>query len=563
MTERFGRLSILRGLVYGAYTLFGLLNALSMSYSLGTTEAFFAYQRMYDVWMSPSFEGLIEIPKRAAELGSILLYLVSTPFLLVLKPCLTALHLAALLWSLAGLFALERTIRDRAESLLAVALVGLGLSHDTLFHIMSAGGGQLQILLPFGLTLLLASRFLKDPSRISRRQAFLYGLCAVFIVVFMIAMATYMFLACVVCLVALPKKDAWRLLPFLALGVAVGGALGIPLFLHQHEPTPNLGFTFGVFGDYAARLAWLFLDDMPAYLAIRGWMVSGYVLEIALIGLIVWVFASGAFRQDPLLRILALWSLVIPFLLPAHPWHMPDLPTIDVGRLRFFAMAWPVWGSLLGIGAVRLWRSDPASKLWRVLGRVPAAVAAIWLLSGTFLSFAIINYCHLGITLRMPLDTPIGRILAHHGFPGMVNIRQLPGDLRGTYALYRSFSVVYERDPPLLAALEEMSPEFREPFVSGLSFILCEGTVPVTLETRAALPALLERLSPEERAAMDNACELARRWRNGDVAFRAVAWPINPQTIECSTCRLLEGWEIWGTPKIETKHRPRWPWSRD
>jgi len=558
MPEKFRSLSLYRWLLYGIYAVFGLLHAFTSSYPIAATEIFFSHQKMYDVWTSPSFNGLLEIPKRGAELGAILLFLASSPFFVAFKPCLAALHLGTLFWSLAGLVAIERALPDPAEGLLAAAVVGLGLSHDTLLH-LSASGGHTQFLLPFGLTLFLASRFLLDGPNFSRRRAFVYGLCAVLTVVFMISMAIYMFLACAICLLSLSGRDAKRLVPLLMFGILVGAIVGIPLFLRQHEPTPHLGFTFEIFRDYASRFAWLLVDDLPTYLAIRGSMVAGYILETVLIGLVTWAISSGLFMKDPLLRIVVLWSIVMPFLLPLHPWYMPEMATTDAGRLRYFAMAWPAWGVLLGAGTVRLWKVSAVTGFRDFHRRIPVVAAGTWLLSGTFLSFATINYCHMGIGFQMPLSTPIGRILAHHGFPGMVKVRLLPEDIQGAYAIYRAFPLMYDRDSKPLAALEEMSPEFREPFLFGFGFMLCEGTVPATMETRAQLPALREAVPSAERVVMDRGCELAQRWRDGDVEIKGLSWPVESSIIACRSCGLLQRWEYWGTPKIQARPRPKWP----
>ena len=551
------RRAVLRASFYGVYLLLGVLHSFTWSLPLSSFESFFAYQKMYEAFSGLSWNGIIDMPYRAVELSIIPLFFASAPFFLLLGPCLAALHLGTLAWNFLGLLLIERSLKDPDEGLLAAALAGLGLSLATHAYLRPNGGHQ-QILLPFGLLLYLTSRFLRSGAAISRREAFLVAFAAVMIAAFMVALAPYVLIACLVCFATIGARETRRLFPGLLSGLAVGAVLAVPLFLRQHEPAAHLGFAFDFLRQYGVRLAWLIAFDLPSYLAVRGSAIPGYFLETVLLGLLVWSIASGACRHAPLLRIVVLWSLAIPFLMPAYPSYIPQMPIPNFFRLRYFQIVWPAWALLLAMGAVRLWKADLAGFLRKTSARVPAAVAGIWLLSGTLISYAAIDYGHLGVTLRMPLATPLGRILTRHGAPGLMKVDFYPQDLRETGAMFAPLCIlVWAPDHPLQFFLEGLPPDLREPFVFGAGLVRCEGSIPLAEATESKFSSLVAALSAQERETLERGCEIGKRWRSGEIAFRALAWPIESKIIETHPHRALEAWEYFEIPRLDVRQQ-RW-----
>ena len=553
---RFWRISL-----YLAYAIFGVLHALSWNLPLFAWEIHFSHQRMFETWNDFSWSGLAHIPYRTVEMGAIPLYIFASPFFWFLGLCLASVQLAVVVSNLIGLMLIERALPSRAEGLLAAALAGLGLSHVTYYQ-MAPNGGHNDMLLPFGLLLYLASRFLRSAAALSRSTALLYGLAVSGIVVFMPSLGIVAVIACSVCLLTLRGPVLKRVAPFLALGVLIGLALCAPLVMMQSEPAGTFQFLRQEIVQYPRRAAWLVAQDLATYLSIRGLAVTGYALEFTLIGLFVWGVRSGAVRKDSLFKIVLLSSFVMPLWIAIYPTHIPDRPFADYFRLRYLSMCWPIWAVLFATGGMRLWGASATTLLEKTVRRTPLALAGFWIVSGTALSYGTVDYCHLGVTRQMPLATPAGRILSEerYRFPGdLESLLVAPPGIRETRAMFFPYwFMIMGREAQTISWFEQLPADLKEPYAFGAGFIPCEGTIPVLPEAQAVLVSLQEKMSPAERETMASGCEMAHRLRDGTLEFHALAWPIEERVINLSSCQLIRGWERFGTLPVGTK-RTRWP----
>ncbi|MEW6775596.1 MAG: hypothetical protein AB1405_04845 [Bdellovibrionota bacterium] len=565
MTFPARRLGLWRALFYGTYALLGVLHSFIWRLPLIGWEPYRSYQKMAEAWPDFGFAALWDIPYRMVEAGAIPLFLVSIPFFWLLGPCVAAVQMGALLWNLGGLVLIEKSRGDPWEGLWAAALAALGLSHVSYFQ-LGANGGHVQFLLPLGLAIFLASRFLERAETMKPWAAVFYGFAASWITAFMLPVSILVFVACAVCLLSLPPRRMALLLPFLSLGLMAGAAVVLEPLTRLYEPTGIFRFWREVLSDYFSRLAWFLAQDMATYLSIRGSLLTGYLLETAFLAMVWWGFTGTAFRREPSFRLLVIWSAVMPLWVISYPTYFPETQAPDFFRLRYLGMCWTVWAVFLGVAGVRLWRHQGVSRWRGYLRRAPLVLAGIWVGTGVSLSYAVVDYCNFGVTRRMPLATPLGRIMGMVSrgfrFPGDMNqILASPGELQETQALYFPFRFLFGKNQERLSYIVEQVPgRLRLPFAFGTGLFICEGTISSSIEMQARLPELKALLSEDEGREVDRGCEAARRVKEGTLAFRSMSWPLDDQVMELSSCQLLSGWEYFRTIPVG-RQRPRWPWQ--
>ncbi len=555
----------LRPAFYLAYAAFGIVHALSWRYPLLSWEIQFSHQKMADAWGDFSWNVLSQIPYRSVESGAIPLFFWAAPFFWLLGPCQAALRLAVVAWNAVGLALIDRSLPDRSEGVLAAALASLSLPYVS-FTQLVPNGGYNQGLLPLGLLLFLASRFLKGEGNLSRFDASLYGFAAGAITVFMLPLGILTAVVCLVCLMSLPAPVAKHLLPSLLLGILAGVVLGAPLLLRQMEPGSSALWSYVIqeLRHYPGRLAWLLAQDLAAYAVLQPIPFSGYLFEVVLLCVIVWGFRSGSFKKDRLLQIVLVGSIALPLWIILYPSYIPERQMADVFRLRYLGMCWPIWSVLVAMGSVRLWRSSAGTRCRAVLRRSPIVLSAVWLAGGVAWNFGSIDYCHLGVTRRMPLSTPVGRILTtadlRYLFPGTLEeLLRAPAGIRKTQAMFfPHWFMIMGYENQTLPWFRQLPADLREPYAFGAGWMSCEGSIPVLPEARAALESLQGEMSASERDALTRGCRMAKKWSAGKIEIPYAVWPLEEQTVELSSCQLFRDWEYVGSLSLDKK-RLEWP----
>jgi hypothetical protein len=531
--------------VYVVYAAYATLEALTREIPISTLEVTPTFSKMAEVWAKPSLAGVAHIPFWWEQFSAVGLFILSLPFLAVFGPVLLSIKLGGVVWNLLGLWAIDKALGAGRAGLLAVALIAFACPVVTEDHLVPHGGFT-QILLPFGLLLLLSARFASDAATMSRRAALLYGIVPPVLCLFAGAFGPGIAVTALVLVAGLDRVQARRLLPALLVGLIIGGAAVASVLLNQDCLTAHAYFhTDPVI--VANRLTWFVREDVPQFLAPRFLPAMGYVAEAAVAVSLAWALVTSVRTGDRLLGVLVAQGLVVPLWIALCTHYDPEIPGPAGDRFRHYTVFWPCWAALL---ATFVARRRAGGSLSRYARAAAAATALILVATGALVSFGTVDFCHIGVTRRIPLASPIGRVLDEQyrlcAAPGenMQVLEQTPAELRGSLAFMSAFNLIirfepyrYSRVPQTAAALPE---PLREPFLTGVGFTACEASLRLSSEAEQGLDELLISLDPESADQVRHGCSTARDWRAGRVALRSLSWPLDEQLIPTDSCRWLE-----------------------
>ncbi|MEW6775595.1 MAG: hypothetical protein AB1405_04840 [Bdellovibrionota bacterium] len=126
--------------------------------------------------------------------------------------------------------------------------------------------------------------------------------------------------------------------------------------------------------------------------------------------------------------------------------------------------------------------------------------------------------------------------------------------------MFYPFWFMFRGKTQAVTLFEELPESLREPCAFGMGLILCEGGIPIVGAILEQVSALKAAMTPFERDAVERGCQMGTRLREGTVRFRALAWPLEAEAIDLSSCQMVGGWEHFRTPPVWSP-RPAWPWS--
>ncbi len=537
----------LRVLIYGLYAVYAILDALTRELMVASLEATPSFQRIAEMWDDPSLSLLIDIPFWWEQFNSIGLYLLALPFLAVFGPVYLSIKLAGVVWSLLGLWCIDRSLGAGRTGLVAVALIAFGNAVATEVHLVPHGGFT-QLLLPYGLLMLAVRRFGIRLPQMSRPEVVLFGALPPLIVPFLAGFSPGVLATVGALLVWMGLPMLRRDLPWLLGGALVGAFLLTVVLTTQDCLTGVPYLRTGM--DAVWRILLLVAVDLADWLGIHGVRWTGYVTELAFLAPIIWGVARLRRDRDPVLAVLVAQAILVPLWVAVCAHQVAEVPGPLGDRFRHHTMFWPAWSALMAMFLTA--GPEGLGRRFAPARRYAAAVCAALLVAGTITSFGSIDYCRMGITSRVQLASALGRIIDRDipkcRRPGqdIDRLAVLESGKAKTLALAAGFDYVIDYHEAgasrVLSELPAVPPDLREPYLFGLGFFACDHSLPLSWEAEASLGELAKILDDSDAQLLEDGCRFSQRWREGEFALRTFEWPLDSFTETSRTCR------AWGSP---------------
>lgn len=529
------------------------------------------FYRIFRLWQDFSLVKLLQLPWWVAETGLVPVFLLAAPFLGLLGLNAFAIQLPAVLWTVLGLWLFEKSFENRWEGLLAVALMAFG-NELTAVAYRVPSGAYTQIVLPFGALAFLYSRFRRMQHKPGSLALASYGLAPPLLAIMQPTLAPGILAAVVFLIFELDSGKRRLYLPALIQGGILGLVLIAPILTTQFFPgsrhvMPSV--------EFFRNLVWFFADDFARFTKVRGALWSGHLLMIVSLMAHVWAFRRFGPKRDPFLSMMTVSGLVTLLWICSSMHYRPWDTVGDAMARRQMLMVWPYWCVLLSrfvVTGVREFLPHLRELGRRLICWIVRGVVFGILVADFVLVIGSVNYFQIGAALKVPLKNPLGEIIVEHLVQGatlavpqvQTALGNLETPLRETLAFYLSHGILWNPDGTTPAEVVERAAfypaELREPFLTGLGFFACEGSIRNAYDVAAQFPEAYPVISQEYAQYIKSGCDLARRWRRGEGYFPYLAWPIQDQFVETRDGLLFESVGIYRSTPLQSI-RGKWPWN--
>ena len=248
--------------------------------------------------------------------------------------------------------------------------------------------------------------------------------------------------------------------------------------------------------------------------------------------------------EDPRASSLMVASVVFIIWLPMNTHFDTGAPEPDIIRFRQLSSAWPFWALFLATAVEWLDAQGFSARLrqgyqWLLLVTVAGCMVAL---------FGALNWRAWGVTTKIRLDSLAGRttdvVLPHFNAPGDFEmIEKAPEEYQATLAMLSSLSRIITADmgdflENIMEDKVQVPPRYLQPYWVGVGLIACEGSMRNGPLVQRKLPELLNRVRTLERTWIRRGCEFGTRWRDGEIYFTELGWPLEPRVIETGSARL-------------------------